>query len=68
MSDPWVIVILYNMSYCHFVQDNLYNYDKKLGEEEQIDTIPFALLQNQLKRDLEDCYCQHLARKGAKGV
>ena len=53
------------MSYCHCVQDNLYHYAKKLdGEEEHIDTISFALLQNQLKTDLEDCYCHYLARKG----
>lgn len=37
------------MSYCHFIQDNLDNYDKIEIEEKNIDTIPSASLQNQVK-------------------
>lgn len=37
------------MSYCHLVQNNLYNYDKIEIKEKNIDTISSASLQNQVK-------------------
>ena len=51
------------MSYCHLVQNNLYNYDKIEIKEKNIDTISSASSQNQVKHAL-----RRVGRKNNKVV
>lgn len=42
-----LIFILYNMSYCHFVQNNFYSYDKEIGEKHRYHSLCFIAKSSQ---------------------